>query len=392
MVMPRDDAADRAEEELDRLLAGYRPLPGIYDEMVDARGVPRAHWQPLLGMLAALGSEEIDRRFSAADRHLRESGVFYRVYEDPTGVERTWPLSHIPLVISAPEWETLKAGLVQRAELLEAVVADCYGQAKLVAEGRLPAALVAGNPEFLRPLVGVAPPGGAHVRFYAVNVGRAADGRWWVLGDRTQAPSGAGYALETRLALSRAMPDIYRALRVNRVAPFFQAFQAELTGLGRQDNSAFACSSTQTRDCALAAEPGELGLEGLEERRDPVDAQRAIDVRHGARQGEPGLQRVAGAGRRLGAVAPAPTSGHRRRASNVDRVETRMRAAGRRDADEAAPGIRGLPATSAAGKRGLGDEFGLPVAIRHHCLEQLGGGARPALSVSHSGALMTSGM
>ena len=102
---------------------------------------------------------------------------------------------------------------------------------------RLPAALIAGNPEFLRPLVGVAPPGGSHLRFYAVDVGRGADGRWWVLSDRTQAPSGAGYALENRLALSRAMPDIYRALRVNRLAPFFQAFQAELHGLGRQDDS-----------------------------------------------------------------------------------------------------------------------------------------------------------
>ena len=237
MPLACDDAPEPSGEELERLLAGYRPLPGIFDEMMDPRGEPRAHWRPFLAMLAALGGDEIDRRFAAADRQLRDSGVFYRVYEDPAGVERAWPLSHVPLVISAPEWETLKAGLVQRAELLEAVASDAYGPAKLVREGRLPAALIAGNPEFLRPLVGVAPPGGAHRRFFAVDVGRAADGRWWVLGDRTQAPSGAGYALENRIALSRAMPDIYRALRVNRVAPFFQAFQAELTGLGRQDDS-----------------------------------------------------------------------------------------------------------------------------------------------------------
>ncbi len=219
-------------------LPGYRPLPGIFDEMMDLRGEPRTHWPAtFLSMLAALGVEEIDRRFAAADRHLRDSGVFYRVYEDQAGVERAWPLSHVPLVIGAAEWEELKAGLVQRAELLEAVATDAYGEAKLVGEGRLPAALIAGNPEFLRPLVGLAPPGGAHLRFYAVDLGRAADGRWWVLGDRTQAPSGAGYALENRIALSRAMPEVYRALHVNRVAPFFQAFQAELTGLGRQDDS-----------------------------------------------------------------------------------------------------------------------------------------------------------
>ena len=104
-------------------------------------------------------------------------------------------------------------------------------------DGRLPAALIAGNPEFLRPLVGVAPPGGAHLRFYAVDVGRGADGRWWVLGDRAQAPSGAGYAIENRLALSRAIPDIYRTTRVERLAPFFQAFQAELSALSRQDDA-----------------------------------------------------------------------------------------------------------------------------------------------------------
>jgi uncharacterized circularly permuted ATP-grasp superfamily protein/uncharacterized alpha-E superfamily protein len=116
-------------------------------------------------------------------------------------------------------------------------LADSYGPSTLTGEGRLPAALIAGNPEFLRPLVGVAPPGGAHLRFYAVDVGRGADGRWWVLSDRAQAPSGAGYAIENRLALSRAVPDIYRTAKVERVAPFFQAFQAELFALNRQDDA-----------------------------------------------------------------------------------------------------------------------------------------------------------
>ena len=184
-----------------------------------------------------MGPKEINRRFAAADRHLRESGVFYRVYEDPAGAERPWPLSHVPLLIDAAEWQRLKAGLVQRAELLEAILADAYGPARLVREGRLPAAVIAGNPEFLRPLVGVPPPAGFHLRLYAVDVGRSPDGHWWVLGDRTQAPSGAGFALENRLALSRAMPDVYRALRVERLAPFFQAFQAELSALNRRDDS-----------------------------------------------------------------------------------------------------------------------------------------------------------
>jgi len=219
------------------LISGYRPLHGVFDEMMDGDGRVRPHWQPFLSMLAALGGDEINRRFAAADRYLRDSGVFYRVYEDAAGIERPWPLSHIPLIIDPTEWRQLEAGLIQRAELLEAVLADSYGPGTLTRDGRLPAALIAGNPEFLRPLVGVAPPGGAHLRFYAVDVGRGADGKWWVFNDRAQAPSGAGYTIENRLALSRAIPDIYRTARVERVAPFFQTLQAELFALNRRDDA-----------------------------------------------------------------------------------------------------------------------------------------------------------
>lgn len=232
-----DNARKSEDGSLDKFVSGYRPLPGIVDEMMDGDGRVRAHWKPLLSMLAELGPEEINRRFASADRYLRDSGVFYRVYEDPAGVERPWPLSHIPLLIDPTEWKALEAGLIQRAALLEAVLADAYGPGQLTKDGRLPAALVAGNPEFLRPLAGVEPPGGSHLRFMAVDVGRGPDGRWWVLGDRAQAPSGAGYAIENRLALSRAIPDIYRIARVKRVAPFFQAFQAELFEYNRQDDA-----------------------------------------------------------------------------------------------------------------------------------------------------------
>lgn len=135
-----------------RLLADYRPLPDIYDEMMDRRGGVRSHWRPFLQRLASLGPDEIERRFAIADRYLRDSGVFHRVYEDPTGVERAWPSSHVPLMIEPTDWEALKAGLVQRARLLEAVLADAYGAANLVRRGRLPAMLIAGNPEFVRPV------------------------------------------------------------------------------------------------------------------------------------------------------------------------------------------------------------------------------------------------
>ncbi len=237
MALQLDNAVAPQNAGLEQLISGYRPLSGVFDEMMDGDGRVRAHWQPFLAMLAGLGSDEINRRFAAADRYLRDSGVFYRVYEDPAGIERPWPLSHIPLIIEPGEWRQLEVGLIQRADLLEAVLADSYGPSTLTRDGRLPAALIAGNPEFLRPLVGVEPPGGAHLRFYAVDVGRGADGHWWVLNDRAQAPSGAGYAIENRLALSRAIPDVYRTTRVERIAPFFQALQAELFALNRRDDA-----------------------------------------------------------------------------------------------------------------------------------------------------------
>jgi uncharacterized circularly permuted ATP-grasp superfamily protein/uncharacterized alpha-E superfamily protein len=218
-------------------IGDYRPAAGVFDELMDGQGAVRPHWQPFVTMLAKLGREEVGRRFDAADRHLRDSGVFYRVYEDSAGAERPWPLSHVPLIIAPEEWQQLSAGLIQRVQLLEALLADVYGAGDLVREGKLPAALIAGHPEFLRPLVGAAPAGEYFLRFCAVDLGRSADGRWWVLGDRAQAPSGAGYALESRIALTRAMPDVYRGLGVERLAPFFQAFQAELSTLNRRDDS-----------------------------------------------------------------------------------------------------------------------------------------------------------
>src|ERR1700689_5872466 len=179
MTAQVDNAVGQHTAGLAQFVSGYRPLPGIFDEMMDAGGQVRGHWRPFLTMLAALGSAEINRRFAAADRYLRDSGVFYRVYEAAAGIERPWPLSHVPLIIEPGEWRQLVAGLVQRAQLLEAVLADSYGPGTLTRDGRLPAALIAGNPEFLRPLVGVEPPGGAHLRFYAVDIGRGADGKRW---------------------------------------------------------------------------------------------------------------------------------------------------------------------------------------------------------------------
>src|SRR5580700_11429806 len=126
MAAQRDSVVEQPNAGLETLVSGYRLLPGVFDEMMDADGRVRAHWQPFLAMLGALGSEEINRRFGAADRYLRDSGVFYRVYEDAAGIERPWPLSHMPLIIAPGEWRQLVAGLTQRAQLLEAEIGRAH--------------------------------------------------------------------------------------------------------------------------------------------------------------------------------------------------------------------------------------------------------------------------
>src|SRR5881398_1190955 len=111
--MPHLPSVTLEDDGLGPLLSNYYcPLPRNFDEVMDHDGHVRAHWRPFLSMLAAIGPEEANRRFSAADRHLRDSGVFYRVYEDPAGAVRPWPLSHVPLLIEAAEWQELKAGLI----------------------------------------------------------------------------------------------------------------------------------------------------------------------------------------------------------------------------------------------------------------------------------------
>ena len=215
---------------------------------------------------AALAPADIERRFAAADRHLREAGVTYRAPGDTA--DRLWPLSHLPLLIDDADWRQLTAGIAQRAQLLEMVLADIYGEGRLVAEGAIPAAAIAGSSEYLRAVCGVKPPGGRYLNIYAADVGRGPDGRWWVLGDRTQAPSGAGYALENRLVLSRAFSSLYKSMNVERVAPFFEAFRDALRASADRDEPRIglltpgAFSETYFEHATLARYLGFLLVEG----------------------------------------------------------------------------------------------------------------------------------
>jgi uncharacterized circularly permuted ATP-grasp superfamily protein/uncharacterized alpha-E superfamily protein len=237
VVCPERDGDAKA---VARLLASYHPPAGAADELFDPEGRVRPVWRDFIGHFARLSPDEVAGRFARGDQYLRDAGVFFRRYDAQGTVERAWPLAHIPVLLEEAEAARLARGLIQRANLLEMVLADLYGANRLVAEGHLPASLIAGSGEWLRPLVGIPPRGGHYLHFIAFEIGRGPDGTWWVLGDRTQAPSGAGFALENRVATARVFTDLYADANVHRLAGFFREFRSTLQRLSPDPESRIA--------------------------------------------------------------------------------------------------------------------------------------------------------
>lgn len=198
-----------------------------YDELADPDTGLRSHWQGLVGRLRGAGSADAIRRSHELTRRLVvENGVTYNVYSDPQGADRPWALDPLPFVLPANEWRQIEAGVAQRCQLLNAVLADLYGPQRLLYEGLVPAELPYGHPNFLWPCRGLKPADGIWLHLYAADLARAPDGRWWLLADRSQAPSGAGYALENREILAQVHADVIPDLGVRHVSGFFDALRA----------------------------------------------------------------------------------------------------------------------------------------------------------------------
>jgi uncharacterized circularly permuted ATP-grasp superfamily protein/uncharacterized alpha-E superfamily protein len=209
-------------------LPGYQAQADRYDEMFLSPGAPRPHWQPLFNTINNISSRQLGTRIAAAERQIRDSGITYNVYTDPEGLDRQWELDVLPLVISAEEWHGLEQGISQRARLFNRILADLYGPQTLIRDGLLPASLILGHSGFLRNAHGMKLPGRIFLHLCAADLTRSADGQWWVIADRTQAPSGAGYALENRLIVSQVFPELFRSQGVQHLAHYFAAMRDSL--------------------------------------------------------------------------------------------------------------------------------------------------------------------
>ena len=213
------------------LFEGYGFPAGVRDEMCAEPGKIRPHWDYLSGALSDLGVRELQRRRVEALRQIRDNDVTFNIYDDPRGMGRPWELDLIPLLIGSDEWQVIEAGLMQRAELLNLVLRDLYGARSLIAKGVLPPEVVYSHPGFLRPCVGMPLPEPRSLLFYAADMARSPDGQVQIMADRAQAPSGAGYALENRIVVSRVLPSLFRDSHVHRLANFFRTARQALNRL-----------------------------------------------------------------------------------------------------------------------------------------------------------------
>jgi uncharacterized circularly permuted ATP-grasp superfamily protein len=246
---------------LRKLLSDYAALDDRYDELLAAPGEPRPHWDAFLRSLAGREGPGVADTLSLMERQIRENGITYNVYADPQGADRPWAVDPLPLLIAPHEWEEIEAGIAQRADLLNRVLADIYGEQSLLRSGQIPPSVVFGHTGYLHQVQGIRPASGVHLFSYAADLARSPDGRWWVVDDRTQAPSGAGYALENRLVVSRVFPQLFRDLHVQHLASFFATMRESLLRWAPKGDgapliallTASRWSRAATSQCATAA-------------------------------------------------------------------------------------------------------------------------------------------
>ena len=216
----------------------YATQLGIYDEMFATENKALPYWERFMALLENMGSEKLEQRRREAQRLLRENGVTYNVYGDSQKLSRPWRLDPVPLLISSEEWQVIEAGLIQRAELLNLILKDLYSKQILLKKGLLPAELIYSHEGFLHPCVGALAQQKPHLTLYSANLARGPKGQMWVLDDRSQAPSGSGYALENRTVMTRVLPDIFRETQVHRLSGFFKALRkglAEIAPHNKED-------------------------------------------------------------------------------------------------------------------------------------------------------------
>ncbi len=226
-----------AENSIDQtgFFSSYRPAPNVYDENVDQNGVLRPQWKLLSERLNLFKASGLENRCKQIRRIMLQNGHAYSAYGDPAVRDKHLQLDPLPQLIPAAQWQHIDASLKQRADLLNLLLADLYGERKLLTDGVLPPEVLYCHPHYQLPHHALPTVGGRHMHFYAAELIRSPSGNWWVKSDRTDSPGGSGFALENRIVISRTFPNEFRACNVQRLAPYFNALREHLVSLSRQN-------------------------------------------------------------------------------------------------------------------------------------------------------------
>jgi uncharacterized circularly permuted ATP-grasp superfamily protein/uncharacterized alpha-E superfamily protein len=203
--------------------------PAVWDEMVDPVVGVRQPWREVGSVLRLLGPSGLAEQRRNVASLLAQDGVTYRPHGGQH--DQPWALDPVPMLIDEAEWSRLDPALMQRSELLDLILTDLYGPRRLLADGLIPPEIVFGHDGFIRAVDQIRLPGSRQLFMSAADLARTPDGQWNVIADRTQAPSGTGYAMANRRVVSRALPGLYRDTQIHRIGPFFQAMRVALQSL-----------------------------------------------------------------------------------------------------------------------------------------------------------------
>jgi uncharacterized circularly permuted ATP-grasp superfamily protein/uncharacterized alpha-E superfamily protein len=252
-------------------LRGLQTSPdSAYDELVTGQKSIRYHWQGILSIIRTLPGGGLSERVESARRQLEESGATVNLLDDRSPAR--WTFDPLPFVIAPDEWHVLEQGLMQRARLLDGMLADLYGPQTLLSGKLCPPAVVHGNARFHRPSR-IVDDGTQPRRFlsqYAVDLVRLSDGRWHVMADHTEVPTGLGYALEIRRVQARALPEAFRSIHVRNLRPFVDRWHDALLAMAPSGDatpnvavlSAGALSASYFEHVYLARALGVMLVEG----------------------------------------------------------------------------------------------------------------------------------
>lgn len=219
---------------LDNYVVGSR-----YDELFDEELNIKSKWSTLAPIIEKIDAETLAQRQSEIDWRLEENGVTYNVYNAPDGNNRKWNLDPIPFVMSEEEWDFISKGLEQRAKLLDLLFKDIYGEQKLIKEGIVPAEVLYANKSFIRSVLNFKNRDYFTLHYYAADIARGADGKFWLMADKTQSPSGLGYAIENRLTMNSVASELYPGVEIKKIASFLDGFKGMLRSSCKNNTNPF---------------------------------------------------------------------------------------------------------------------------------------------------------